>query len=165
MPLMTLFQATTGKQCTDAQLGTAMIPQHANLINTTGVLHDHDQRTIFWKGGSKDIRDVTQWEWTSGAVPDKDEISHAGAAAYKVNSDLIMYIFADRFSNDGDAEMGAWFFQDAVDTVENPNRPGQGSFSGRHKNGDILWLGHFSGGWRDCLHASTEVERPESARG
>ena len=93
------------------------------LINTTGILYDDNQETIFWKGGSKDIRDVSQWAWKHGSVPDKDEISHAGAAAYAAGTggdELVMYIFADRFSNDGDAQMGAWFFQDVVDTVENP---------------------------------------------
>lgn len=123
---------------------TALGGLNANLINTTGILHDHAPHTIFTTGGSKDPQKIEQWRWKEGSVPDKDNILHAGAAAYMVNNELIMYIFADRYSNDGDAMMGAWFFQDEVKTIE--SGPDAGKFSGSHKNGDILWLGHFSGG-------------------
>ena len=42
---------------------------NSNLISTTGIMHDHAPKTIYWKGGSKDIRDVTAWEWKHGGVP------------------------------------------------------------------------------------------------
>src|SRR5215813_13987406 len=42
--------------------------------------------TIFTQGGSKDINDISQWSYTSGSVPDKDELTHAMVAAYNVNT-------------------------------------------------------------------------------
>lgn len=113
---------------------------HDNLVATTGIIDDGPQKSIFTGGGSKDIRDIPDWQWRDGAVPDKDDILHAYFAAYGVDTELILYIGADRFSNDGDAMMGAWFFQDEV------NKLPDGTFSGQHRNGDILWLGHFTGG-------------------
>src|SRR6188768_1657209 len=38
--------------------------------------------TIFTGGGSKDVENVSSWKYTAGSVPDKDEITHAFAAAY-----------------------------------------------------------------------------------
>ncbi len=109
------------------------------FIDSTGIITDNPQKSIFTGGGSKDTRDITEWKWTDGSVPDKDDILHGYFAAYG-DTELVFYIGADRFSNDGDAMMGAWFFQDIV--TAQPD----GSFSGKHRNGDILWLGHFSGG-------------------
>jgi ribosomal protein L31E len=115
------------------------------LIDTTGIIHDHAppggmNPSIFTTGGSKDTRDVSDWRWKDGAVPDKDDIEHAYAAAYAYNDDLIMYIGADRYANDGDSMMGAWFFQEPV--APQPD----GTFSGHHRDGDILWVARFSGG-------------------
>jgi hypothetical protein len=73
-------------------------------------------------------------------VPDKDNITNAYAAAYTVNGELLIYFGADRFANDGDAQLGFWFFQENVSL--NPN----GSFSGTHLVGDILVLANFSQG-------------------
>lgn len=111
-----------------------------SFVASTGIMHDHAPGSIYTTGGSKDIQDIPQWKWKDGSVPDKDDIEHAYAAAYGVGSDLILYIGADRFSNSGDAMMGAWFFQDVV--VAKPD----GTFSGQHKNGDIFWTGEFTGG-------------------
>lgn len=101
--------------------------------------------SIFTGGGSKDVNDIPMWKQKDGSVPDKDDITHAMAAAYGVpdgsgGKELILYLGADRYSNDGDAEMGAWFFQDQV--AANAD----GTFTGHHHNGDILWIGEFTGG-------------------
>jgi len=101
-----------------------------NFVASTGIMHDHAQASVFTGGGSKDINDISQWKWKNGPVPDKDNIEHAYASAYGV----------DRFSNSGSAMMGAWFFQEAVQAKPD------GSFSGKHKNGDIFWTGEFTGG-------------------
>lgn len=138
----TVYRCKVGGAGYDAALCADLGGFNANLINTTGILFDPHPATIFWKGGSKDVNDVSQWWHTSGAVPDKDQILHAGAAAYAVGSELIMYLFADRYANDGDALMGAWFFQNEV--APDPDHPGQ--FIGVHKNGDVVWFGNFSGG-------------------
>ncbi|MCI0352249.1 MAG: hypothetical protein L0Z53_22755 [Acidobacteriales bacterium] len=96
--------------------------------------------TIFTQGGSKDINGVGQWRHTSGSVPDKDDIQNAFAAAYSVGGDLILYFGADRTANNGDANIGFWFFQSNVGL--NPN----GTFSGAHQDGDIFVVSGFTSG-------------------
>ncbi|WP_373030487.1 hypothetical protein [Sulfurovum sp.] len=108
-----------------------------------GILHDELRISIFTGGGSKDVRDVPQWKWTHGSVPDKDEIMHAAAAAYKAglnNDELMIYLMGDRYSTDGSAQMGVWFFQEKI--ILNDD----GTFSGKHKNGDVLMLAEFTQG-------------------
>jgi hypothetical protein len=96
---------------------------------------------IFTGGGSKDGRDVTQWNWTTGSAPDKDDLEHAYAyLATDAAGNEIVYFGADRYSNSGDSDIGFWFFKQAI-TV-NPN----GSFNGAHSVGDILVVSDFVGG-------------------
>ncbi len=134
----------------------------ANLITFTGVTADPAPQSIYWKGGSKDINDVTEWWYKDGSVPDKDDITNAYAAAYSNPSDvcvtggvpgacgagqipvhkagdLMIYFGLDRFANSGDAFAGFWFFQDAVGL--NNNRF-TGAHVGRSANGpgDVLVL-------------------------
>ncbi|GLQ30192.1 hypothetical protein [Litoribrevibacter albus] len=113
---------------------------HLTTPLTTGILSDPAPHTIFTTGGSKDIRDVSEWKHTEGSVPDKDDISNAYAAAYVVDGDLIVYFGADRFANNGDAQIGFWFFQNEVGTMND------GTFSGTHAIGDILVISDFSNG-------------------
>ena len=84
--------------------------------------------SIFTGGGSKDAIDLSSWNWKddAGGLPDKDNITNAYARAYTVNGDLILYYGADRFANDGDAQLGFWFFQNNVTVNAN------GSFDGIH---------------------------------
>ena len=102
-----------------------------------GGVNDPDE--IFIGGGSKDDLDIcepnltlTEWSGRSrsavdetGNVPDKDNIEHAYAAAYNCDDfptgggfgdpnndpDLCLYFGLDRFANNGDAQVGFWFFQ------------------------------------------------------
>jgi hypothetical protein len=120
----------------------------------TGVVHDHQGKTIF-EGGRKDIQDIGMWRWKNGSVPDKDEITHAYAAAYTCATDIppsgpdqgeecgagdvVAYFGADRFSNTGDAFLGFWFFKDHIKAVN-------GDFEGVHMQGDILVLVNFPQG-------------------
>jgi hypothetical protein len=92
--------------------------------------------TIFTGGGSKDINDISAWRHKDGAggLPDKDNLRDAFAARY---GDLIVF-GSDRFDNSGDAQQGFWFFQNAVSTNTD------GTFSGVHKDGDLLILSDFS---------------------
>jgi hypothetical protein len=75
-------------------------------------------------------------------APDKDEISNAYAAAYLSGNDLLFYFGADRFANNGDSQIGFWFFQNSI--TLNPN----GTFSGVHAVGDLLVLSDFTRGGR-----------------
>ncbi len=96
--------------------------------------------SIYTQGGSKDVNGVSAWRHTNGSVPDKDDILHAFAAAYIVNGELIIYFGADRFANSGDANLGFWFFQNAVAPVAG------GTFSGGHADGDIFVVSGFTSG-------------------
>jgi len=109
-------------------------------IARTGVRADPAPGSIFTGGGSKDPNDISSWKHKDGSVPDKDDITNAYAAAYSSNGDLVIYFGADRFANDGDAQLGFWFFQQ--DVTLNPN----GTFNGTHQVGDLLVLANFSQG-------------------
>lgn len=114
-------------------------PSH---IATTGILNDPGNKTIFTGGGSKDPINIPSWKWKddSGGLPDKDNITNAYASAYNVNGDLVIYYGADRFANDGDAQLGFWFFQQNIETTLD------GQFSGSHVVGDLLVIANFSNG-------------------
>lgn len=104
-------------------------------------IQDPNPMSIFTQGGSKDINNVSQWRWNNGSVPDKDDLTNAFAAAYKADKgDEIIFFGADRLANNGDAQMGFWFFKDNV--TLNPN----GTFKGQHVVGDILVLVKFTQG-------------------
>jgi hypothetical protein len=110
--------------------------------------------SIFTGGGSKDQIDIPQWQGKDGSVPDKDNIVTAFAARYTVGANTILYFGADRFANNGDAQLGFWFFQNPVAFCGvsplpegcTPEDAAAGRFLGTHKDGDILILSNFSGG-------------------
>lgn len=105
--------------------------------------------SYFKGGGSKDERDITQWAYSGTDVaPDKDEIVNAAAAAYNVadgpdadnDQDLVITFHSDRFSNDGDAAIGFWFFKNNVTLGSS------GRFNGVHAVGDVLVVSDFNEG-------------------
>jgi hypothetical protein len=91
--------------------------------------------------GAKDTDDVNEWHSAPGGIPPKDDIVNAYAAAYQVNGHLILTFGADRFANNGAAQLGFWFFQGQVSPPA-PNTTGL--FSGAHQVGDILALVNFT---------------------
>lgn len=91
-------------------------------------------------GGSKDTLDVSQWAWDSQSSPDKDDILHAYAGQYENGGDEITVFGLDRFANNGDANVGFWFFQNPIGVNAN------GTFSGSHKNGDVFIVSEFDSG-------------------
>jgi hypothetical protein len=107
--------------------------------------------SYFTGGGSKDLNDVPAWAHTTGDVaPDKNEITHAFAVAYRSTrdtgrtnvGDLLVYFGLDRYANNGDAQVGFWFFRGSVGMASG------GGFSGSHRDGDVLVLSHFTQGGR-----------------
>ncbi len=109
--------------------------------------------TIFTGGGSKDPIDISSWNWKDGAggLPDKDNLLHAFAARYSQTPSTncpagtfptceVIYFGMDRFDNSGDAQNGFWFLQNNVNTVAGKTN----TFSGVHKNGDVLVVSDFS---------------------
>jgi hypothetical protein len=109
---------------------------------TPNPIQDPAPLTIFTTGGSKDNNDVSQWRHKSGSVPDKDNILQAVAAALALpNGDTAVYFAASRSANNGDADIGLWFFQENV--APQPD----GTFGPtNHIDGDLLLLVNFEGG-------------------
>ena len=119
---------------------------------------------ILTGGSTKDDLPLSGWRWTIGSVPDKDNITDAYAAGYTYTGeqdcpadsppsglhdpkctnpgDTLLYFGADRFAQNGDSQIGFWFFKNAVAKVGTPT----GSFSGDHAIGDILILSDFTKG-------------------
>ncbi|WP_086970494.1 hypothetical protein [Vibrio coralliirubri] len=95
---------------------------------------------IFWKGGSKDDSDITDWAFRTASPQPKDDFTNAYAAAFESEGDLLIYFGADRYANNGDMYIGFWFLQDQVGL---PDGQTKGDFVGQHVNGDILVLISF----------------------
>jgi len=98
-------------------------------------------------GGSKNDNDISQWSWANHASPDKNEINDAFAAAYVVPQGnpeaghIVLYFGMDRYSTDGDSNLGFWFLQDPAVSLNS-----DGSFSGKHVNGDLFVGSDFTNG-------------------
>jgi hypothetical protein len=109
---------------------------------------------IFTTGGSKDPLDITSWKWTTGSVPDKDLLTNGYAAAYDsatTNNELVLYAGADRFAQNGDSNIGVWFFQQQVAACPDATVPGctgkaAGTFAGQHVDHDIFIVSAFTAG-------------------
>ena len=83
--------------------------------------------TYFTSGGSKDVNDISQWNYTSNDIaPDKDQILDAYAAAYEQGGETFVYFGADRFDGSGVSFVGFWFVQSKV------SLDGNGGFNGVH---------------------------------
>ena len=95
---------------------------------------------IFTGGGSKDQQPISNWNWTLGSVPDKDNIEHSFAASYEKNGHTFVYFGLDRYANNGDAFTGFWFTKNVVGPVAG------GNFSGAHAKGDLLVLSNYTNG-------------------
>jgi len=122
----TIYAAETSGGPTVAS-AFAFIPDNAGGTNDA---------TIFTGGASKDDLDIPGWRHTAGSSPDKDELLNGYAARY---GDF-MYFGADRYAGNGSAQMGIWFFQNDIGPVAG------GTFSGLHKDGDVLILSDFTQG-------------------
>src|SRR5215211_628162 len=103
-------------------------------------LYDSNADTIFTGGSSKDDLDISGWKCKAGGAVDKNDIEHAFAASYVKDGQTYVYFGADRFSNDGDSQIGFWFLQAAAGCS------GSGNFTGAHAIGDILVLSDFTNG-------------------
>jgi hypothetical protein len=102
---------------------------------TTNVVSDLDN--IFAGGGSKDDLDINNWGWTTGSVPDKDDILHGGVALY---NNCKLYFFADRYATNGSSNIGFWLFKSNISVSAG------GTFSGIHTVGDLLLVSEFVNG-------------------
>lgn len=114
----------------------------------TGIINDPTpENSIFTTGGSKDIHDVSSWKWKNASnILDKNNITNAYAAAYNVDGDLVIYYGLDRIANNGSAQVGFWFFKNAITLLGDGNSGGGDGFDGVHADGDILVQSNFTQG-------------------
>jgi len=114
---------------------------------------------IYTGGGSKDFNEISDWgQIAKGTGPPKDDIQHAYAAKYLSGGHSFLVFGGDRGTNNGDANLGFWFFQNSV----GPNN--SGGFDGLHKNGDVFVLSAFSGGGgTSTIRALVWVGTPDTA--
>jgi hypothetical protein len=95
-----------------------------------------------WTGGSQDgdVNPSTDWHWVYGNSNDKGDIGNAGA----VLVGCTLYFMGDRSAQNGDAQIGFWFFIDDVQPI------GTGlissGFTGHHTAGDLLIISNFTNG-------------------
>jgi hypothetical protein len=147
------------------EAAVSLCPTGSNTTGATAVsfIDTTTNPIIFTGGGSKDPQDPQDsWLWKpSDTIPDKDTILHAFAAKYSLPSTGttgncptpvgtttcdVIFFGSDRFTNDGDAQLGFWFFKNAV-TRNNPTATsGAQGFTGHHANGDLLVISDFSNG-------------------
>jgi hypothetical protein len=108
-----------------------------------------------FKGGTDDA-DVSTWQWKqAGPSPDKDDIEHAYAAQYIVNSHKLLYFGGDRLANNGNTNIGFWFFHNPVTTAGSRSTTANDvtscsfasgcGFSGTHTVGDVSLGGDVPG--------------------
>lgn len=132
-------------------------PPTAHTSRTTGIVSDTSPAVF--RGGSKDIQDISDWRYDLGSSPPKDDMLHAYAAAYSVDSptivipgasdgDLVVYFGADRVAFNGTASLGFWFFKNPVERNDATKRfvnPVTGQ-PATHANGDTLVAFEYTNG-------------------
>lgn len=107
------------------------------------------QQDDILKGGTKDDNDVNSWKWASAKPsPPKNDITDAYAAEYEATvsaggvdvGDSVLYFGADRFSNNGSANIAFWFFQNEIKRNPATGTCSAGAgcpFTGVHKAGNV----------------------------
>lgn len=113
-----------------------------SALATTGIVSDPAGQTIFTGGSTKDDLDISGWLHSTGSVPDKNEITNAYAAAYDDGGDLAVYFGLDKFSVNGNSNVGFWFLQNSIPEP----LPANGTFGISHEVGDVLVLSEFTNG-------------------
>ena len=75
----------------------------------------------FHEGGSKDDLDLNQWVWKDAKPsPPKNDLEHGYAAEFEITTGTtyighkVLFFGGDRYSNNGDANIAFWFFQNPV---------------------------------------------------
>jgi hypothetical protein len=86
--------------------------------------------------GSKDFMTAANLTWTFGQTKAKNDIANAAVA---ILGDTL-YFAGDRTSNNGDAQIGFWFYLGGTAPAANTH------FAPEHTVGDILVLADFTGG-------------------
>lgn len=135
----TLFTCAPGSaDCADSGLGGA---------TDRSFVTDPAPLSIFTGGGSKDDLNITEWRFKDGSVPDKDNLIDAHAAMYTgASGGQRLYFGASRFANNGDAQIGFWFFQNVVKLGSGGTFVDGSGNPATHVVGDVLILSDFTQG-------------------
>jgi hypothetical protein len=116
------------------------VAQAGSLARDRLAIPDLGALTAFTGGGSKDNNDINQWLWTSTSTPPKANIINTYAASYVNGGNLLAFFGGDLLDRaSGTVTVGVWFMQQSVGTNTD------GTFSGRHVDGDVLLVIDFSG--------------------
>jgi large repetitive protein len=158
--LLTLFLLFFVSTNVSAQCGTCGTPtgtivvdgnpcdwRNANLSLIPGIIRSY-QADPFGNGvldnqfteGSKDFLPASDLRWVIGQTKAKNDIANAAVAIYNG----VLYFAGDRTSNNGDAQIGFWFYLNGTAPVVQPD--GTQNFAPEHAVGDILVLADFTGG-------------------
>ena len=112
-----------------------------DAMNTGNVGERYDVN--IWDKGSKDIQQISEWRWknpNNHKATDKVDIVNATAAIFEKDGDMIIYLQADRYANEGSSYLGAWLFKNKITPLND------GTFDGVHEDGDLLMLANFTQG-------------------
>jgi len=114
-----------------------------SLTATTGTFCTSDDTTF--ATGSKDTLPISGWQCNHDSnVNSKIDIMNAYSAAFKAaNNDEIIYFALERNTNTGDGNVGFWFLQDEVNCA---SPAGSTTFTGAHRDGDLLIVSAFTNG-------------------
>src|SRR5260221_34127 len=94
--------------------------------------------------GSKDFMEAEDQRWSVSQTKAKNDIAN-GAAVLVGNT---LYFAGDRTSNNGDAQIGFWFYLNG--TGPHTRADGTQDFAPNHAVGDLLILADFTGGGRNA---------------
>lgn len=125
--------ATSGSNFTLPNWSTvlAACPECA-VTDGTGAA-DH----IYSGGGSKDIRDISEWGWRSGeTLPPKTDLTNVATWV----DGGVLYFAAERASANGNAKIGFWFLKTGA------AERADGTFAGAHTSDDLLIEADFTTG-------------------
>ena len=120
---------------------------NANLVqdfNFSGTTFQTFDNTTF-ATGSKDTLPISGWQCNrDNNVNSKIDVMNGYAATYTAaNDDEYLYFGIERNVNTGTADVGFWFLQDEVGCTSTGSAV---TFTGEHKDGDLLIVSEFSGG-------------------
>ena len=91
--------------------------------------------------GSKDFMLAADQRWVIGQTKAKNDIANGAAVLIGTN----LYFAGDRTSNNGDAQIGFWFYLNGTGPAP------EGNFAPPHVVGDLLILANFTNGGRNAL--------------
>ncbi|HEX7902712.1 MAG TPA: hypothetical protein VF487_02455 [Chitinophagaceae bacterium] len=94
--------------------------------------------------GSKDFFEAEDLRWSVSQTKAKNDIANGAAVLVGTN----LYFAGDRTSNNGDAQIGFWFYLNG--TGPHTRADGTQDFAPNHAIGDLLVLADFTGGGKNA---------------